>query len=482
MSPAAVTQLAGLGTASEADVGDFAAANHTHALLMTTDERTKLGALPAAADLTTSLAGKMANTLPAMQAAFNAGTAPEKAAFQSSVSGYSVAEKERNITSRCLTTDSYDATKRQAMVWKRRRMFATVEQFRVRLTSSAIQGTNPRFGSTTPSTFRVSFMRPGDTLPIYVTFSGQTSGTETIGQFLVSDWMPYRIEAGTDVWWGVYQTNDTGLTYVASGNGLLSATEYCNIGVTVADITGAPPVAGLVSGYSAEGIVSITGMTRTIAALQFGDSIGRGQQDAGNAMGLCGTIDRTLGAVMPTINMCAPGSQINNWASSGFLGGMFSGLFNFCDVAAFHCGTNDIYLGPRTATQVLSDMTTATTGVLARVNALVPGMKVWWSTVAPVTTTSDAWATVAGQTVKTQEPERVTLNRGILGENSTLRAHPNYGGGIDISPAVETGWETGIGVAGWTADGTHFRTRIYARIESLDAWSLAIRRSLVGKF
>jgi hypothetical protein len=87
MSPAAVQQLAGLGTASEADVGDFAAAGHTHTLLMTTDERTKLGALPAAADLTTSLAGKMANTLPAMQTAFSAGTAPEKAAFQASVSG-----------------------------------------------------------------------------------------------------------------------------------------------------------------------------------------------------------------------------------------------------------------------------------------------------------------------------------------------------------------------------------------------------------
>ena len=86
MPPAAVQQLAVLGTASEADVGDFAAADHTHALLMTTDERTKLGALPAAADLTTSLAGKMANTLPAIQTAFNAGTAPEKAAFQSSVS------------------------------------------------------------------------------------------------------------------------------------------------------------------------------------------------------------------------------------------------------------------------------------------------------------------------------------------------------------------------------------------------------------
>jgi hypothetical protein len=87
MPPAAVTQLAGLGTASEADVGDFAAADHTHTLLMTTGERTKLGALPAAADLTTSLAGKMANTLPAMQTAFDGGTALEKATFRSSVSG-----------------------------------------------------------------------------------------------------------------------------------------------------------------------------------------------------------------------------------------------------------------------------------------------------------------------------------------------------------------------------------------------------------
>lgn len=87
MPPGAVEQLAGLGTASTAAAGDFASASHTHSLLMTADERTKLGALPVAADLTTSLAGKMENTLPAMKTAFDAGTAPEKAAFQSSVSG-----------------------------------------------------------------------------------------------------------------------------------------------------------------------------------------------------------------------------------------------------------------------------------------------------------------------------------------------------------------------------------------------------------
>ena len=90
MSPAAVTQLAGLGTAATANAGDFAASGHTHTLLMTPDERTKLGDLPAAAALTTSLAGKMLNTLAAMQTAFNAGTAPEKAAFQASVSGVGI--------------------------------------------------------------------------------------------------------------------------------------------------------------------------------------------------------------------------------------------------------------------------------------------------------------------------------------------------------------------------------------------------------
>lgn len=87
MPPEAVVQLAGLGSASEADVADFAPANHTHALLMTTDERTKLTALPAAADLSTSLAGKMPNTMTGLQTVINGGTPAEKAALQSSVSG-----------------------------------------------------------------------------------------------------------------------------------------------------------------------------------------------------------------------------------------------------------------------------------------------------------------------------------------------------------------------------------------------------------
>lgn len=87
MTPEAVVQLAGLGSAAEADVADFATANHTHALLMTTDERTKLTALPAAADLSTSLAGKMPNTMTGLQTVINDGTPTEKAALQSSVSG-----------------------------------------------------------------------------------------------------------------------------------------------------------------------------------------------------------------------------------------------------------------------------------------------------------------------------------------------------------------------------------------------------------
>lgn len=92
--PVSTAQATAIGAAVTAHIdatdphpGRYAAAGHTHALLMTADERTKLGALPVAADLATSLAGKMADTLPAMSTAFASGAAPEKAAFQESVSG-----------------------------------------------------------------------------------------------------------------------------------------------------------------------------------------------------------------------------------------------------------------------------------------------------------------------------------------------------------------------------------------------------------
>jgi lysophospholipase L1-like esterase len=131
-------------------------------------------------------------------------------------------------------------------------------------------------------------------------------------------------------------------------------------------------------------------------------------------------------------------------------------------------GINDIRK-PRTAAQIKTDMV----GVWTR--AAAEGQLVTWTTLTPNSQTTDAWATVANQTVNTgQNAERVAVNVWLragapidpttklnvaVGTSGALLAgqegHPLYKV-IDVCTGVEAGQDTGKWLApGYTTDGLH---------------------------
>jgi hypothetical protein len=83
---------------------------------------------------------------------------------------------------------------------------------------------------------------------------------------------------------------------------------------------------------------------------------------------------------------------------------------------------------------------------------------VWLATVAPRTTSTDNWATVANQTPVTGEAQRVAYN------TSLRTSPPSWVAGIfDVAAQVESSLNSGAWKAtgtafGYTADGIHETT------------------------
>lgn len=246
MSPEAVVQLAGLGSAAEADVADFAPANHTHELLMTTDERTKLTALPAAADLSTSLAGKMSNTMTGLQTVINAGTPAEKAALQASVSEGGLRSGNRlaaliRARQDCAVFMASDSTGDATNEWFYQlgvRMAAAYPQYRV----------EHRIWNTTNLTYDavVAISDPAQTPVLAWDDTFTTAGITTFGRkpdrvggAASNSWS--RDGSGTDGDWTIsggklVRSTDTTTGGLIAGNGIAGAQKLTMQGMTFSTV------------------------------------------------------------------------------------------------------------------------------------------------------------------------------------------------------------------------------------------------------
>lgn len=82
------------------------------------------------------------------------------------------------------------------------------------------------------------------------------------------------------------------------------------------------------------------------------------------------------------------------------------------------------------------------------------GLRVWGATIAPVTTSSDTWATVGNQTPVASNANRITVNNWIRTTPTPLA------GFFEFADAVESARDSGLwkatgSASGYTLDGTH---------------------------
>jgi hypothetical protein len=301
-----------------------------------------------------------------------------------------------------------------------------------------------------------------------LTYGGQVTGTIPDGSYKFTDAnikLAAVIPAGARFRIRRWQSNPAGVTYTAFNVNVTTATgDATNLVSGQPDLTGGGTITDGGIGFIESYPVAIIAPTTLPSVCFFGDSRAEGLADIRNdASGDGGELARFIGAGYPYISMAIPSDLITGTlASVSNPTAMVNRLklVNHCTTVIDEYGINDINAGV-TAANVAAARATAA--------ALFPNQQVWGTTLAPETSSTDSWATMAKQTASAATPVINAFNAlvrtGIAGE-------VNF---IDIADAIDPG-RTGMwpltGVAGAiTPEGLH-ETAAAALIERRSgAWN-----------
>lgn len=210
------------------------------------------------------------------------------------------------------------------------------------------------------------------------------------------------------------------------------------------------------TGINTFGPCAIIGTVNATAARSFlivGDSLAWGQGDDSSvgAQDSSGFLQRMLGRLgYPCMTWAKGGQQAADVApiSATLNADTASTLMSFTDVILQH-GVNDLRLG-RTVSQIEADLQTIAA------TASITGKRIWKTTITPRSDSTDAWATLANQTAKTD---------GTMASINTLNADiraglANMANIIEAADAAMSARDSGIHKAppAGTIDGTHFNS------------------------
>ena len=312
----------------------------------------------------------------------------------------------------------------------------------IKLPNAFIQG-GTLFGAGGTTTFTASVEYVSGVRQ-QVLFSGVASGVAAPGTIKDSDSINIAVSAAD----GGFYFN----SHLANASGIprsLATIGSSDLGdgavfsaTTTPDLTMSGTVA-FSSGYTYRPC-AIVGMTKLKSVIFLDDSIGKGQGPAGpDFLGNNGIIERFVGAEFPHINCSSPGAKAQDLSNMA-AGSGFGVLWQYNRVAQLGAGTNDIFLGARTGAQVSTDTAT----LAGKLRAI--GLKVFSRTCLPQTTSTDTWATIANQTVKAQEAQRVALNT-LLRSGSVTGVQAVW----DITREVESGFDSGLWLPNFSVDGIH---------------------------
>jgi hypothetical protein len=331
---------------------------------------------------------------------------------------------------------------------------------------------NGEFAGPTGATITASVEYPSGTFT-QITFGGNVQGAFPSGTAnLQADFCPVKIPRGGRFWIRSYVNSTTGnlpysagtvtdITGTVSGEACAASTGAGTDQTMSGSITNTPPATG-----SAFFPTAILGLSNVPSVFVIGDSrcAGTGDNPVLN-IGYSGTgeIGRSLDPRLPYMN-CGSGSDQVQHINTPLSGSPGSPLR--MSLAVYHthahsqAGTNDLTAGLLTAAQLMTQY-----GILWNALASITGaagapLKVSQNTVAPVTTSTDAWATVANQGVASSNPQRIAVN-------SNLRAPTPPAplwivldtAAIVEEPSAPGKWKAPTGSTGitgaMTADGTH---------------------------
>jgi hypothetical protein len=355
--------------------------------------------------------------------------------------------------------DTWDATNKSLMARNSHVMRSDISSFQV-VFSSCMTGVAEAMPSAT-ATIKADVEFP-DGVFTPILFSASATGTIPItgAQLLVSDAVSLTIKAGQRFRIRSYLNSTAGICYytgVDSVNGDGSEMSTTINGATDKTASGTVSTATTL-GYSP---IAIIGSSTKEAVCLHGDSRVAQNNDVhylGQASD-AGTMPRALGPYYAYTSMALAGEK-----ASDFIAGhtIRLAIDAYCTRIHNEYGINDLTGGATAAALLASDATIAGYTNIA-------GKPITAKTLEPVSTSTDAWATVANQTTAASNGPRVTFNNNIRGNGFTpptwMSAYFEYADQVESSR--DSGkWKangypgTNLDVTqqGFTSDGVHLST------------------------
>lgn len=348
------------------------------------------------------------------------------------------------VATHCFLPTSFSAPNKQAM--SRTRHVAQSPICGAQLAFANFQGAEIATGAA--ATITASIEYPAGTFT-QVKFGGSTSGSIADGSFIISDPVAVLIPEGAAFFVRAYYTNTAGIVYTATAHNtaLGEAMTYGASGVV--DQTMGGTVTATVGGLGF-GPIAILGLTVKPSILIVGDSRGAGQNDStSGSTSDVGEIARSLTG-LAYMNLAVPGDKAQT-----FLTTSKRAIFgSFASHVICEYGINDLNAS-RTAAQLLADIQV--------IRALFPNKKFYQSTVAPYSSSTDAWATTVNQTPGASNAQRIVFNNAV-------RAIPSgFAGYFEVADTVESARDGGVWKVGFTSDGIHATPSGYAAIAASGA-------------
>ena len=328
----------------------------------------------------------------------------------------------------------------------------------VRLVYAAVAGLGDTI-NTQPFVLRASIESPAGTFK-RVLFKGSREAVPSPGGIIISDPVYVNFTAGQQFYVRTHAAGPNIFTFsqimgtqIAWGESCDGSTDASSADKTLAG-TMTP---NAVSHVSPVAIIGDAGMGLAFVCL-VGDSIMAGLGDYDNIVDFGrGFGRRAMGNVIPYVNIALSGDSLTTAKPFRYL------LTQGCTDVLSNMGTNDVKNG--------STLAIIQASMIASWIALGAfGARVWQTTITPQTTSTDAWATTANQTVTAHEAVRVGLNDwlrdgapmsggvavavGAAGTRANTTGHP-LTGYFDAADAVETSRNSGIWRVGsvYTGDG-----------------------------
>lgn len=357
-------------------------------------------------------------------------------------SGPTVASYLGQVATRCHISRSFSATPKQMML-------RTYHIARDNITSLRIVEANWRVDSST-------FAETGSGANFIVTASveyplnvckqilwaGSASGTIATATTGVSDAVSIVIPKGAMFAIRRYITCTAGIPFASfndtvdrgfgadimgyAASGITDQT-MSNATVTTAQGSGTMHYPAAIIANTREPSLAVVGDSRNVGTLTTSSTAGF------DSIGNLGEIQRVIGANYGCLDLGCYGEKMQNFVGSHALR---VALGSYCSHICIQMGAND-YNGGRTTTQMAND-SDAIAGYFT-------GKTIIYSTIAPISTSSDSWATVANQTVNANNVNRNT-------ENTRRLAKPIC---WDIASAVEDTVNGKWKAPGYTGDGVH---------------------------